>query len=133
MDKAKLQSYQVWEGNSNVTDSEYTVTDNNGHLTARRNDPSKAPGGTLRLVAVWKINDNVPSGTKLVNTGSSRINNHTVEAGKPYVVVYTQTTDKHWVDGNQVVDDKLTLMVTMLMVKLLCPLPNPSGFSQTII
>lgn len=133
MDKAKLQSYQVWEGNSNVT-SEYTVTDNNGHLTARRNDPSKAPGGTLRLVAVWKINDNVPSGTKLVNTGSSRINNHTVEANKPYVVVYTQTADKHWVDGSQnvVVDgkryvdgDDVTGLVTM-------SLPNPSDLAKPL-
>ena len=131
MDKAKLQSYQVWEGNSNVT-SEYTVTDNNGHLTARRNDPSKAPGGTLRLVAVWKINDNVPSGTKLVNTGSSRINNHTVEAGKPYVVVYTQTTDKHWVDGNQVVDDKTYVDGDNVNGQVTMSLPNPSDLAKPL-
>lgn len=131
MDKAKLQSYQVWEGNSNVT-SEYTVTDNNGHLTARRNDPSKAPGGTLRLVAVWKINDNVPSGTKLVNTGSSRINNHTVEAGKPYVVVYTQTTDKHWVDGNQVVDDKTYVDGDNVNGQVTTSLPNPSDLAKPL-
>lgn len=131
MDKAKLQSYQVWEGNSNVT-SEYTVTDNNGHLTARRNDPSKAPGGTLRLVAVWKINDNVPSGTKLVNTGSSRINNHTVEAGKPYVVVYTQTTDKHWIDGNQVVDDKTYVDGDNVNGQVTMSLPNPSDLAKPL-
>ena len=131
MDKAKLQSYQVWEGNNNVT-SQYTVTDNNGHLTARRNDPSKAPGGTLRLVAVWKINDNVPSGTKLVNTGSSRINNHTVEAGKPYVVVYTQTTDKHWVDGNQVVDDKTYVDGDNINGQVTMSLPNPSDLAKPL-
>ncbi|WP_323062819.1 LPXTG cell wall anchor domain-containing protein, partial [Limosilactobacillus reuteri] len=131
MDKAKLQSYQVWEGNNNVT-SQYTVTDNNGHLTARRNDPSKAPGGTLRLVAVWKINDNVPSGTKLVNTGSSRINNHTVEAGKPYVVVYTQTTDKHWVDGNQVVDDKTYVDGDNVNGQVTMSLPNPSDLAKPL-
>ncbi len=95
MNKAQLQNYQVWEGNNNVT-SEYTVTNYNGHLTAVRKDASKAPGGTLRLVATWKINDNVPSGTKLTNKGSSRINNHTVESNQPYVVTYTQSTDKHW-------------------------------------
>lgn len=72
MNKAQLQNYQVWEGNNNVT-SEYTVTNYNGHLTAVRKDASKAPGSTLRLVATWKINDNVPSGTKLTNKGSSRI------------------------------------------------------------
>lgn len=131
MDKAKLQSYQVWEGNSNVT-SEYTVTDNNGHLTARRNDPSKAPGGTLRLVAVWKINDNVPSGTELVNTGSSRINNHTVEAGKPYVVVYAQTTDKHWVDSNQVVDDKTYVDGDNVNGQVTMSLPNPSDLAKPL-
>lgn len=131
MAKAKLQSYQVWEGNNNVT-SQYTVTDNNGHLTARRNDPSKAPGGTLRLVAVWKINDNVPSGTKLVNTGSSRINNHTVEAGKPYVVVYTQTTDKHWVDGNQVVDDKTYVDGDNVNGQVTMSLPNPSDLAKPL-
>ncbi len=131
MDKAKLQSYQVWEGNNNVT-SQYTVTDNNGHLTARRNDPSKAPGGTLRLVAVWKINDNVPSGTKLVNTGSSRINNHTVEAGKPYVVVYTQTTDKHWVDGNQAVDDKTYVDGDNVNGQVTMSLPNPSDLAKPL-
>ncbi|WP_414152246.1 LPXTG cell wall anchor domain-containing protein [Limosilactobacillus reuteri] len=131
MNEAKLQSYQVWEGNNNVT-SQYTVTDNNGHLTARRNDPSKAPGGTLRLVAVWKINDNVPSGTKLVNTGSSRINNHTVEAGKPYVVVYTQTTDKHWVDGNQVVDDKTYVDGDNVNGQVTMSLPNPSDLAKPL-
>ncbi|WP_179226643.1 LPXTG cell wall anchor domain-containing protein [Limosilactobacillus reuteri] len=133
MDKAKLQRYEVWEGNRLATE-DYTVTDYNGHLTARRNDPSKAPGGTLRLVAVWKINDNVPSGTELHNTGSSRINNHTVEANKPYVVVYTQTADKHWVDGSQnvVVDgkkyvdgDDVTGLVTMSS-------PNPSDLAKPL-
>lgn len=133
MDKAKLQRYEVWEDNRLATE-DYTVTDYNGHLTARRNDPSKAPGGTLRLVAVWKINDNVPSGTELHNTGSSRINNHTVEANKPYVVVYTQTADKHWVDGSQnvVVDgkryvdgDDVTGLVTM-------SLPNPSDLAKPL-
>lgn len=133
MDKAKLQRYEVWEDNR-LTTEDYTVTDYNGHLTARRNDPSKAPGGTLRLVAVWKINDNVPSGTELHNTGSSRINNHTVEANKPYVVVYTQTADKHWVDGSQnvVVDgkryvdgDDVTGLVTM-------SLPNPSDLAKPL-
>ncbi|WP_168353417.1 LPXTG cell wall anchor domain-containing protein [Limosilactobacillus reuteri] len=133
MDKAKLQRYEVWEGNRLATE-DYTVTDYNGHLTARRNDPSKAPGGTLRLVAVWKINDNVPSGTELHNTGSSRINNHTVEANKPYVVVYTQIADKHWVDGSQnvVVDgkkyvdgDDVTGLVTMSS-------PNPSDLAKPL-
>ena len=133
MNKAQLQNYQVWEGNNNVT-SEYTVTNYNGHLTAVRKDASKAPGGTLRLVATWKINDNVPSGTELHNTGSSRINNHTVEANKPYVVVYTQTADKHWVDGSQnvVVDgkkyvdgDDVTGLVTMSS-------PNPSDLAKPL-
>ncbi len=133
MNKAQLQNYQVWEGNNNVT-SEYTVTNYNGHLTAVRKDASKAPGGTLRLVATWKINNNVPSGTELHNTGSSRINNHTVEANKPYVVVYTQTADKHWVDGSQnvVVDgkkyvdgDDVTGLVTMSS-------PNPSDLAKPL-
>ncbi|MQB76098.1 LPXTG cell wall anchor domain-containing protein [Limosilactobacillus reuteri] len=131
MDKAKLQRYEVWEDNRLATE-DYTVTDYNGHLTARRNDPSKAPGGTLRLVAVWKINDNVPSGTKLVNTGSSRINNHTVEAGKPYVVVYTQTTDKHWVDGNQVVDDKTYIDGDNVNGQVTMSLPNPSDLAKPL-
>lgn len=133
MDKAKLQRYEVWEGNRLATE-DYTVTDYNGHLTARRNDPSKAPGGTLRLVAVWKINDNVQSGTELHNTGSSRINNHTVEANKPYVVVYTQTADKHWVDGSQnvVVDGKKYVDGDDVIGLVTMSSPNPSDLAKPL-
>ena len=133
MNKAQLQNYQVWEGNNNVT-SEYTVTNYNGHLTAVRKDASKAPGGTLRLVATWKINNNVPSGTELHNTGSSRINNHTVEANKPYVVVYTQTADKHWVDGSQnvVVDGKKYVDGDDVIGLVTMSSPNPSDLAKPL-
>ena len=131
MNKAQLQNYQVWEGNNNVT-SEYTVTNYNGHLTAVRKDASKAPGGTLRLVATWKINDNVPSGTKLTNKGSSRINNHTVESNQPYVVTYTQSTDKHWVDNNQVVDDHTYVDGDNVNGRVSMTLPNPSDLAKPL-
>ncbi|OCW65947.1 hypothetical protein BBP10_03020 [Limosilactobacillus reuteri] len=131
MNKAQLQNYQVWEGNNNVP-SEYTVTNYNGHLTAVRKDASKAPGGTLRLVATWKINDNVPSGTKLTNKGSSRINNHTVESNQPYVVTYTQSTDKHWVDNNQVVDDHTYVDGSTAHAKVTTTLPDPSQLTDPL-
>ena len=131
MNKAQLQNYQVWEGNNNVT-SEYTVTNYNGHLTAVRKDASKAPGSTLRLVATWKINDNVPSGTKLTNKGSSRINNHTVESNQPYVVTYTQSTDKHWVDNNQVVDDHTYVDGDNVNGRVSMTLPNPSDLAKPL-
>ena len=49
-----------------------------------------APAGEVVLIGTFKINDNVLNGTKLVNRGSGRLNNHTVETNTPAIVTFTQ-------------------------------------------
>lgn len=133
MNSAQLQSWQVLENDKDVTD-QYTVTNENGHITAVRKNAASAPAGQLSLVATFKINDNIKSGTKLTNTGSSRINNHTVSANKPYIITYTQTADKHWVDGRQnvVVDGKKYVDGDDVEGLVTMSLPNPSDLIKPL-
>ena len=84
------------ENGANVTD-QYNITNENGHLTAVRKNASSAPAGEVVLIGTFKINDNVLNGTKLVNRGSGRLNNHTVvETNTPAIVTFTQSVDKHY-------------------------------------
>lgn len=130
-DKVKLQSYRVEENGKNVTD-QYTVTTTNGHLTAVRKDASSAPQGTVSLIGTWQINSNVPSGTTFTNRGSGRINNHTVDTNTPSIKTYTQTADKHWVEGGQTVDDKTYINDDTIHGRVEMSLPNKSDRAKPL-
>ena len=130
-DKVKLQSYRVEENGKNVTD-QYTVTTTNGHLTAVRKDASSAPQGTVSLIGTWQINSNVPSGTTFTNRGSGRINNHTVDTNTPSIKTYTQTADKHWVEGGQTVDDKTYINDDTIHGRVEMSLPNKSDLAKPL-
>ena len=130
-DKAKLQSYRVEENGKNVTD-QYTVTNKDGHLTAVRKDASKAPAGTVSLIATWLINSDVASGTTFTNAGSGRINNHTVDTNTPIVKTYEQTADKHWVEGSQTVDDKTYINDDTIHARVEMSLPEPSALAKSL-
>ena len=130
-DKAKLQSYRVEENGKNVTD-QYTVTNKDGHLTAVRKDASKAPAGTVSLIATWLINSDVASGTTFTNAGSGRINNHTVDTNTPIVKTYEQTANKHWVEGDQTVDDKTYINDDTIHARVEMSLPNKSDLAKPL-
>ena len=130
-DKVKLQSYRVEENGKNVTD-QYTVTTTDGHLTAVRKDASSAPQGTVSLIGTWLINSNVPSGTTFTNRGSGRINNHTVDTNTPSIKTYTQTADKHWVEGGQTVDDKTYINDDTIHGRVEMSLPNKSDLAKPL-
>ena len=130
-DKVKLQSYRVEENGKNVT-NQYSVTTTNGHLTAVRKDASSAPQGKVSLIATWQINSNVPSGTTFTNRGSGRINNHTVDTNTPSIKTYTQTADKHWVEGGQTVDDKTYINDDVIHGRVEMSLPNKSDLAKPL-
>ena len=130
-DKVTPQSYRVEENGKDVS-SEYNVTYSNGHLTAVRKTPSTAPAGKVSLIATWLINANVASGTKLTNRGSGRINNHTVPTNTPNIKTYTQTTDKHWVEGSQTVDDKTYVDGDEVHARVEMSLPDPSQLAKPL-
>ena len=130
-DKVTPQSYRVEENGKDVT-NQYNVTYSNGHLTAVRKTPSTAPAGKVSLIATWLINANVASGTKLTNRGSGRINNHTVPTNTPNIKTYTQTTDKHWVEGSQTVDDKTYVDGDEVHARVEMSLPDPSTLAKPL-
>ena len=130
-DKVKLQSYRVEENGKDVT-SQYTITTTNGHLTAVRKDASQAPQGKVSLIATWQINSNVPSGTTFTNRGSGRINNHTVDTNTPSIKTYTQTADKHWVEGGQTVDDKTYINNDVIHGQVEMSLPSKSDLAKPL-
>ena len=130
-DKVKLQSYRVEENGKDVT-TQYSVTTTNGHLTAVRKDASSAPQGKVSLIATWQINSNVPSGTTFTNRGSGRINNHTVDTNTPSIKTYTQTADKHWVEGGQTVDDKTYINDDVIHGRVEMSLPNKSDLAKPL-
>ncbi|MEO5286003.1 LPXTG cell wall anchor domain-containing protein [Limosilactobacillus allomucosae] len=130
-DKVTPQSYRVEENGKDVT-SEYNVTYSNGHLTAVRKTPSTAPAGKVSLIATWLINANVASGTKLTNRGSGRINNHTVPTNTPDIKTYTQTADKHWVEGSQTVDDKTYVDGDEVHARVEMSLPDPATLAKPL-
>ena len=130
-DKVTPQSYRVEENGKDVT-NQYNVTYSNGHLTAVRKTPSTAPAGKVSLIATWLINANVASGTKLTNRGSGRINNHTVPTNTPDIKTYTQTTDKHWVEGSQTVDDKTYVDGDEVHARVDMSLPDPTTLAKPL-
>ena len=104
--KVDLTGYRVLENNVDVTDQYTLVSNSNGILTVTRKDPSTTPGGFVDLIATFKVHDDVPSGTRFVNSGSGQLDNHTVSTNQAQIVTYNPSTAKHWVEGSQTVDDK---------------------------
>lgn len=102
------------------------------NVTATRKDPSSAPGGKVTLHIEYKIHDNVPSGTQLVNSGTGSINNSSVNMDATNVVTYKQNTDKHWTENNQVVDGKTVLNDDVLDGQISMTLPDPSQLSTKL-
>ncbi|OQR18999.1 SspB-related isopeptide-forming adhesin [Ligilactobacillus salivarius] len=123
--KASYVNAQVFENGTDVT-SQYTITNAGNKITATRKSPGATPSGSVRLVANFKLNSNLPSGTKLINRGSGRINNNTVNTNEAKILTYVQSTDKHWVEGNQNVDGKIYVNGSTAHAQVSMTLPDQS-------
>lgn len=131
---AKMVDYvgaRVLENGTDVT-SQYTITNANGHVTATRKDPSKAPNGNAELRVDFRIHTDVPSGTKLFNSGSVTLNTETIPTPTPSVETYRQDTDKHWVEGSQVVDGKTYIDGDNVSAQVSMTLPEPSKLAEKL-
>ena len=127
------QGAQVYENDQLATDQYNIVNDaKTGTVTATRKDASKAPGGSIKLVVDFKINENTPSGTKLINGGSATINNETATTPEVPVNTYDQTANKHWVEGSQTVDDKTYINDDVITTKVDMSLPDPSTLAHSL-
>ena len=106
-DKVDYKSAQVLENGKDVT-SEYNISNAYGQVVATRKNAGATPSGNVVLNVTWTIHKDVKSGTQLVNSGSGRINSHTVPTPDRNIVTYKQDTEKHWRDdGGQIVDGKI--------------------------
>ncbi|MYU70109.1 hypothetical protein FYM72_09140 [Lactobacillus salivarius] len=121
----------VYENERNTT-SDYIIVNNNKVVTATRKNPATANGGTVSLVVDFKVNPDVPSGTKLVNSGSGTINTQTVPTPDAQIVTFTQTPTKHWVEGSQVVDGKTYINDDIVTTQVDMNLPDPKALAKTL-
>ena len=131
---AKMVDYvgaRVLENGTDVT-SQYNIVNANGHVTATRKDPSKAPNGNAELRVDFRIHTDVPSGTKLFNSGSVTLNTETIPTPTPSVETYRQDTDKHWVEGSQVVDGKTYIDGDNVSAQVSMTLPEPSKLAEKL-
>ncbi|MGN8932212.1 SspB-related isopeptide-forming adhesin, partial [Ligilactobacillus salivarius] len=129
--KVSYVNAQVFENGTDVT-SQYTITNAGNKITATRKNPGATPSGSVRLVANFKLNNNLPSGTKLINRGSGRINNNTVNTNEAKILTYVQSTDKHWVEGSQTVDGKTYIANDVVHGQVSMTLPDPKTLATPL-
>ena len=129
--KVSYVNAQVFENNTDVT-SQYNITNAGNKITATRKNPGATPSGSVRLVANFKLNSNLPSGTKLINRGSGRINNNTVNTNEAKILTYVQSTDKHWVEGSQKVDGKTYIDGDTIHGQVEMTLPNKDSLAKAL-
>ena len=130
--KVDLTGYRVLENNVDVTDQYTLVSNSNGILTVTRKDPSTTPGGFVDLIATFKVHDDVPSGTRFVNSGSGQLDNHTVSTNQAQIVTYNPSTAKHWVEGSQTVDDKTYIDGDNVHAQIEMSLPDPNKLAKPL-
>ncbi|MGK4165912.1 SspB-related isopeptide-forming adhesin [Ligilactobacillus salivarius] len=129
--KVSYVNAQVFENGTDVT-SQYTITNAGNKITATRKNPGATPSGSVRLVANFKLNSNLPSGTKLINRGSGRINNNTVNTNEAKILTYVQSTDKHWVEGSQKVDGKTYIDGDTIHGQVTMSLPDKNTLAKAL-
>ena len=129
--KVSYVNAQVFENNTDVT-SQYNITNAGNKITATRKNPGATPSGSVRLVANFKLNSNLPSGTKLINRGSGRINNNTVNTNEAKILTYVQSTDKHWVEGSQRVDGKTYIDGDTIHGQVTMTLPDKNTLAKAL-
>lgn len=115
----------VYENDQDVT-SDYTITNDGQQVIATRNNPSQANGGKISLVVAFKIKPGVKTGTTFENSGSGTINDQTAPTNDVEIVTYQQESEKHWVEGEQVVDGRVYVDGSVAHAKVTTTLPDPT-------
>ncbi len=124
-------SANVTENNKDVS-GEYNIANENGVVTATRKDPSKAPAGNVQLNVIWRTHKNLPTGTKLINSGSGTINNKTVNTPDRTIYTFYNTSDKHWVEGNRKVDGLTQINDDLIHAEISTALPDPNQLAKKL-
>lgn len=107
-DKVDVVGVTVLENGQDVT-GQYDIHVSNGHVIAERRNAKNAPSGTVILLTKFKLHDNIPSGTTLLNSGSGTIDDETVPTPDQPIHTYKTDSSKHWELNGQVTDNKLYL------------------------
>ncbi|MDF4219729.1 hypothetical protein, partial [Bacillus subtilis] len=91
------------------------------------------PSGNVTLNVTWAIHKDVPSGTQLVNSGSGRINSHTVPTPDRNIVTYKQDGLKDWINSQgQIVNGKTYIDNDTVHAKLVMTLPDPKALATPL-
>ena len=131
-DKVDYKSVQVLENGKDVT-SEYNISNAYGQVVATRKNAGATPSGNVVLNVTWTIHKDVKSGTQLVNSGSGRINSHTVPTPDRNIVTYKQDTEKHWRDdGGQIVDGKIAINDDVVTARVDMTLPKEENLAKPL-
>lgn len=130
-DKVDYKSAQVLENGKDVT-SEYNISNAYGQVVATRKNAGATPSGNVVLNVTWTIHKDVKSGTQLVNSGSGRINSHTVPTPDRNIVTYKQDTEKHWVLDNNVTDNKIYFSGDKAVAQVSVDLPDASKLATPL-
>ena len=130
-DKADVATIVLTENGKDAQDL-YTVTNENGKVTATRKDTSTAPAGIVQMAITWKLHKDVANGTKLQNNSSELLNNNSVDTKTVTVTTYKPDPNKHWQEGSLVVDGKTYVDGDTVHADVFMPLPNPTDLAKPL-
>ena len=130
-DKADVATIVLTE-NGKAAQDLYTVTNENGKVTATRKDTSTAPAGIVQMAITWKLHKDVANGTKLQNNSSELLNNNGVDTKTVTVTTYKPDPNKHWQEGSSIVDGKAYTDGDTVHADVFMPLPNPTDLAKPL-
>ena len=130
-DKADVATIVLTENGKDAQDL-YTVTNENGKVTATRKNASTAPAGIVQMAITWKLHKDIANGTKLQNNSSELLNNNSVDTKTVTVTTYKPDPNKHWQEGSLVVDGKTYVDGDTVHADVFMPLPNPTDLAKPL-
>lgn len=130
-DKADVATIVLTENGKDAQDL-YTITNENGKVTATRKDASTAPAGVVQMAITWQLHKDVANGTKLQNNSSELLNNNSVDTKTVTVTTYKPDPNKHWQEGSSIVDGKTYTDGDTVHADVFMPLPNPTDLAKPL-
>lgn len=130
-DLVDYQSAKVLENGIDVS-AKYNINNANGVVTATRSDPASAPDGNVSLQVSFKIHQGVANGTQLLNNGSGTLNTDKVPTPEVAITTYEPGPEKHWTEGDQVVDGKTYISGDTVHGTVSMALPDPAQLAEPL-
>lgn len=121
---------KILEGDKDASD-QYDVKVANGIVTATRRDPKGAPDGKYTMLLTFNINKGVKN-IDLVNKGYVNINDHHIPTNTPTSHTEEPSPEKHFVEGQQVVDDKTYINNDEITGQVQMKMPDPSTLAKPL-